>query len=314
MWVSKDMIREYLCSHEVFGSSPHNTLPVYLEEKLRLFMWIPSWCTVDYVLKCKTTGVELLSGSQGGNYEAADDLMQLSLSEYGYFTEPIKVEELEVSMVLRPLKPGLEEKATIHPYIYYEEKDGDEVYFFPMKPNVEIKFSPVRRSPSLPPSDASNSRMAYMILGSLRKGRVYRLGPGNIVKDFNSWFNFDVDGLGDHDSIGLEIPMDDLSESTGVELLSGSWRCDYKAADDLMQLSLSEYGYFTEPIKVEELEVSMVLCPLKPGLEEKVTIHPYICYQEKDDEDTFYVFPMEPNVEIKVSPVRITPLCRLVMH
>nr|GMD01913.1 uncharacterized protein LOC109148070 [Ipomoea batatas] len=31
-------------------------------------------------------------------------------------------------------------------------------------------------------------------------------------QDFNSWFNFDVDGLADHDSIGLEIPMDDLSE------------------------------------------------------------------------------------------------------
>nr|GMC92708.1 disease resistance protein TAO1-like [Ipomoea batatas] len=155
MWFSNDMIREYLFSDKVIGSSPHNALPVYLEEELRFLMWFPSWCAVDYVLK-------------------------------------------------------------------------------------------------------------------------YR--------------------------------------STGVELLSGSWRCDYKAADDLMQLSLSEYGYFTEPIKVEELEVSMVLCPLKPGLEEKVTIHPYICYQEKDDEDTFYVFPMEPNVEIKVSPVRITPLCRLVMH
>ncbi|XP_019151058.1 PREDICTED: disease resistance protein TAO1-like [Ipomoea nil] len=97
--VSKDMVREYLCSHKVFGSSPHNTLqPVYLEEKLRLFMWSPSWCTVGYVLKYKTTGVELLSGSWRGDYEAADDLMQLSLSEYGYFTEPIKVEELEVSI------------------------------------------------------------------------------------------------------------------------------------------------------------------------------------------------------------------------
>lgn len=31
-------------------------------------------------------------------------------------------------------------------------------------------------------------------------------------QDLNSWFNFEVDGLQDHDSIGLEIPMDDLSE------------------------------------------------------------------------------------------------------
>ncbi|XP_059628443.1 uncharacterized protein LOC132271164 isoform X2 [Cornus florida] len=31
-------------------------------------------------------------------------------------------------------------------------------------------------------------------------------------QDFNTWFNFDEDGLQDHDSMGLEIPMDDLSE------------------------------------------------------------------------------------------------------
>ncbi|KAL6524662.1 hypothetical protein OROHE_015944 [Orobanche hederae] len=30
--------------------------------------------------------------------------------------------------------------------------------------------------------------------------------------DLNSWFNFDVDGLQDPDSVGLEIPMDDLAE------------------------------------------------------------------------------------------------------
>ncbi|CAA0814375.1 Unknown protein [Striga hermonthica] len=31
-------------------------------------------------------------------------------------------------------------------------------------------------------------------------------------QDLNSWFNFEVDGLQDHDSVGLEIPMDDLAE------------------------------------------------------------------------------------------------------
>ncbi|KAA8539132.1 hypothetical protein F0562_025824 [Nyssa sinensis] len=31
-------------------------------------------------------------------------------------------------------------------------------------------------------------------------------------QDLSSWFNFDEDGLQDHDSMGLEIPMDDLSE------------------------------------------------------------------------------------------------------
>lgn len=35
-------------------------------------------------------------------------------------------------------------------------------------------------------------------------------------QDLGSWLNFDDDGLHDHDSIGLEIPMDDL---TGLSML-----------------------------------------------------------------------------------------------
>jgi hypothetical protein len=31
-------------------------------------------------------------------------------------------------------------------------------------------------------------------------------------QDLSSWLTFDEDGLQDHDSIGLEIPMDDLTE------------------------------------------------------------------------------------------------------
>ncbi|KAL3838187.1 hypothetical protein ACJIZ3_022778 [Penstemon smallii] len=31
-------------------------------------------------------------------------------------------------------------------------------------------------------------------------------------QDLNTWFNFEVDGLQDHDAVGLQIPMDDLSE------------------------------------------------------------------------------------------------------
>ncbi|CAH9147392.1 unnamed protein product [Cuscuta epithymum] len=39
------------------------------------------------------------------------------------------------------------------------------------------------------------------------------LGPDlGAPQDLNSWFNFDVDGMQDHDFIGLDIPPDDLSE------------------------------------------------------------------------------------------------------
>lgn len=41
------------------------------------------------------------------------------------------------------------------------------------------------------------------------------LGVGSDLggpQDLSSWLNFDEDGLQDHDSMGLEIPMDDLSD------------------------------------------------------------------------------------------------------
>ncbi|XP_071721715.1 uncharacterized protein [Rutidosis leptorrhynchoides] len=41
------------------------------------------------------------------------------------------------------------------------------------------------------------------------------LGEGNELgehQDFNNWFNFDEDNLQDHDLVGLQIPMDDLTE------------------------------------------------------------------------------------------------------
>ena len=33
-----------------------------------------------------------------------------------------------------------------------------------------------------------------------------------LIQDLSSWLNFDEDGLQDHDSMGLEIPMDDVSD------------------------------------------------------------------------------------------------------
>ncbi|KAK9170414.1 hypothetical protein Syun_002554 [Stephania yunnanensis] len=56
------------------------------------------------------------------------------------------------------------------------------------------------------------------------------LGAGNLAahQDLSSWLNFDEDGLQDHDSMGLEIPMDDLSElnmiMTPIELAGGMLR------------------------------------------------------------------------------------------
>lgn len=41
------------------------------------------------------------------------------------------------------------------------------------------------------------------------------LGVGSDLgahQDLNSWFNFEDDGLQDHEAVGLDIPMDDLTE------------------------------------------------------------------------------------------------------
>ncbi|XP_052185055.1 uncharacterized protein LOC127796742 isoform X2 [Diospyros lotus] len=46
-------------------------------------------------------------------------------------------------------------------------------------------------------------------LGNLQLSELDDLGRH---QDLSSWFNLDEDGLQDHDSVGLEIPMDDLSD------------------------------------------------------------------------------------------------------
>lgn len=57
------------------------------------------------------------------------------------------------------------------------------------------------------PLDFSNLPLDLDAIDGLNVGNEFD-GP----QDLNSWLNFDEDGLQDYDSLGLEIPMDDLSE------------------------------------------------------------------------------------------------------
>lgn len=69
-----------------------------------------------------------------------NDDMVLECKVYDHFTEPIKVEELEVFIELYPPRIKTpKENLTIHTCIVYVDKDG-ELYFFPV--DVDIKFPP----------------------------------------------------------------------------------------------------------------------------------------------------------------------------
>ncbi|KAL2541497.1 hypothetical protein Adt_02475 [Abeliophyllum distichum] len=68
------------------------------------------------------------------------------------------------------------------------------------------------------PQDSSKDIKESLDLGNLPVNDIdsmEELGVDSEIgapQDFSTWFNFDVDGLQEHDSVGLEIPMDDLSE------------------------------------------------------------------------------------------------------
>ncbi|GMI74316.1 SAGA complex subunit 1 [Hibiscus trionum] len=102
------------------------------------------------------------------------------------------------------------------------------------KSNLVHGFNGMLSDPSLPPlantnriteREASNIRpdsskeadesADFANLQLTELDPMEELGVSNDIggpQDLSSWLNFDEDGLQDHDSIGLEIPMDDLSD------------------------------------------------------------------------------------------------------
>ncbi|RDX62865.1 hypothetical protein CR513_58764, partial [Mucuna pruriens] len=98
------------------------------------------------------------------------------------------------------------------------------------------RFMEAKESPRLPPSVAdtinNGSKDGATLPGNQDASQIKESNDfGNLplpdlssieefggAHDFSSWLNFDEDGLQDHDSIGLEIPMDDLSHSQSYTL------------------------------------------------------------------------------------------------
>ncbi|KAK4435926.1 hypothetical protein Salat_0756200 [Sesamum alatum] len=77
----------------------------------------------------------------------------------------------------------------------------------------DVRFMSSGNVPPVSSNDMDSMEFANLPLNDI--DGIEELGVESDIggaQDLNSWFNFDVDGLQDHDSIGLEIPMDDLAE------------------------------------------------------------------------------------------------------
>lgn len=78
----------------------------------------------------------------------------------------------------------------------------------------DVRFMSSVNGPSAPSQEMKEvTDLANLPLGNI--GGIDELDVDAEIgapHDINSWFNFEVDGLQDHNAAGLDIPMDDLSE------------------------------------------------------------------------------------------------------
>lgn len=73
----------------------------------------------------------------------------------------------------------------------------------------------VLNPPSKISNDSSKEAMDFTSLPLHELDSIEELGVAKDLdgnQDLSTWFNFEVDGLQEHDSVGLEIPLDDLSD------------------------------------------------------------------------------------------------------
>nr|GLL29807.1 disease resistance protein TAO1-like [Ipomoea trifida] len=143
MSVSKDMVTQYLWSNGAVGCSYANyTSPLFLKKK-RIFIVVMisclfhKWCLFEY------------ANDGSGDYYRRGEYNDKGLEcrVYNHFTEPNKVEEVEVVIELNSsssVEQGAKENFNIQTCIVHEEEEDHEVCFYPMNPI--IKFHHPNRS------------------------------------------------------------------------------------------------------------------------------------------------------------------------
>lgn len=136
---SKDMVQEYLCSSVVAGSS---CLPLFLTKK-RIFVlvmiscYFHCPCFLYYKITDKHSKFEDEAFCLENNADPGCEFRLL----YDHFTEPNKIEELEVVVEIDSLEEGVEDNLSIETCCIVHEEEGDEVYFLPINPKKVIKFN-----------------------------------------------------------------------------------------------------------------------------------------------------------------------------
>nr|GMD01934.1 disease resistance protein TAO1-like [Ipomoea batatas] len=143
MSVSKDMVPQDLWSNGAVGCSSANyTSPLFLKKK-RIFIVV--------MISCLFHNWDLFEYTNDGSkrsykYNRKYNDKGLECRVYDHFTEPNKVEEVEVVIELNPssVEQGAKENFIIQTCIVHEEEEDDKVCFYPMNP--VIKFHQPNRS------------------------------------------------------------------------------------------------------------------------------------------------------------------------
>nr|GLL27857.1 disease resistance protein TAO1-like [Ipomoea trifida] len=137
MSVSKDMVPQYLWSNGAVGCSSANyTSPLFLKKK-RIFIVVMisglfhNWHLFEYASDGSERSYE---------YSCEYNDKGLECRVYDHFTEPNKVEEVEVVIELNPssVEQGAKENFIIQTCIVHEEEEDDKVCFYPMNPVIKF--------------------------------------------------------------------------------------------------------------------------------------------------------------------------------
>nr|GMD41157.1 disease resistance protein TAO1-like [Ipomoea batatas]GME02446.1 disease resistance protein TAO1-like [Ipomoea batatas] len=136
---SKDMVQEYLRNVEAAGSSPHCSLPLFFTKK-RIFVLVMISCCFDcpcflkYKITDKHSKFEDEAFCLGNNADTGCEFRLL----YDHFTEPNKIEELEVVVEIDSLEEGVEDNLSIETCCIVHEEEGDELALHNL--SLELEF------------------------------------------------------------------------------------------------------------------------------------------------------------------------------
>ncbi|XP_031096328.1 disease resistance protein TAO1-like [Ipomoea triloba] len=142
MSVSKDMVPHDLWSNGAVGCSSANyTSPLFLNKK-RIFIVVMISCLFNnwFLFEYANNGLERHYPLTSYKYDNEYNDKGLECRVYDHFTEPNKVEEVEVVIELNPssVEQGAKENLIIQTCIVHEEEEDDKVCFYPMNPVIKF--------------------------------------------------------------------------------------------------------------------------------------------------------------------------------